>query len=73
MLGRHVRVGRPQHYIPAPNGENPQLDVQPLRERGLISPIEEPEVGKAWGKTCGKPGQELGQQWFTPMFGDTLE
>lgn len=46
MLGRHVRVGRPQHYIPAPNGENPQLDVQPLRERGLISPIEEPEVGK---------------------------
>lgn len=46
LLGRHVRVGRPQHYIPAPNGENPQLDVQPLRERGLISPIEEPEVGK---------------------------
>lgn len=46
ILGRHVRVGRPQHYVPAPNGENPPLDVQPLRERGLISPIEEPELGK---------------------------
>ena len=72
MLGRNIRVGRPQHYIPAPNGENPPLDVQPLRERGLISPIEEPEVGKAWGKTWGKPGLELGQ-WLTPIFANALE
>ena len=46
MFGRCVRVGRPQNYMLPPNGELPPLDVQPLRDQGIISP-EEPELGKA--------------------------
>eukprot|EP00913_Durusdinium_trenchii_P006928 g6517.t1 len=41
LCGRAVRVGRPQHYILPPNGEIPALDLQPLREKGLLPPCQE--------------------------------
>uniref|UniRef100_A0A7S0FG26 RRM domain-containing protein n=1 Tax=Pyrodinium bahamense TaxID=73915 RepID=A0A7S0FG26_9DINO len=36
LCGRPVKVGRPQGYVPAPYGELPPLDVEPLRQRGLL-------------------------------------
>ncbi|CAK0892591.1 unnamed protein product [Prorocentrum cordatum] len=36
LCGRSAGMGRPQGYLPPPNGEAPALDVTPLRQRGLL-------------------------------------
>lgn len=46
LAGRPIRVGRPQNYVVPVNGELPPLDVQPLRERGALPPMEETDLGK---------------------------
>ena len=49
LAGRPIRVGRPQNYVVPVNGELPPLDVQPLRERGILPlAMEETDLGKAW-------------------------
>ncbi|CAE6920129.1 unnamed protein product [Symbiodinium natans] len=45
---RAIKIGRPQNYTPPQNGELPALDVQPLRDRGLLPPsFEDERVGVA--------------------------
>jgi len=36
LCGRSVKVGRPMNYQPAPGGELPPLDVEPLRKSGVL-------------------------------------
>ena len=82
---RAIKIGRPQNYTPPQNGELPALDVQPLRDRGLLPPsFEDERVGVAnvlrevyFGNlACGMVDVEA---WFKTdtrpctMLGDVVE
>ena len=43
-----VRVGRPQSYVPPPAGELPALDLQPIRDSGLLPACEEDPALRAF-------------------------
>ena len=45
LQNRSIRIGRPQSYEPPHDGELAGLDVQPLREKGLL-PAAPPGEGK---------------------------